>query len=127
MADNELPKYKTLGLISAHATNNRPTANISNYKVAWVTGLAFRNKKANGATAALCVTPNNQDPKKDGLHLAPDAARQLAVDLLAQVKLPGASVSVNNHRKGEENVWEVFSDGDAGTLASRITVAVSGH
>lgn len=125
----ELPKYKTIGLITAHAATGAPTALESKFDVAWVTGLEFRNTKiANGATAALCITPIGHNPHLggNGLHLAPDAARQLSGDLELQA-WGAVAVDVDNHDDGEVNVWKRFSATDAMTLGKRIADVVADH
>ena len=118
-----LPKYKELGLITAHASSGQPTASASSYSVEWVTNLQFRNSTA---TAALCIFPSQKDPKYNGLHLAPDAARELANELETQSQILTA-VDVDNHRSGVVQVWERFSDSDAIQLTQRIRTAMVGH
>lgn len=123
----QLPKYKVAGLITAHTATGSPTAHAAQFAVAWVTGLAFRNPQGHGITAALCITPHGKDPKYAGLHLAPDAARELVTQLRAEAAKAGGCVDVDNHRDGAPQVWGRFADEDAVLLAQAVDTAVAGH
>lgn len=117
-------KLKGLGTINAHPSTGAPTKRASDYDVAWVSGLAFRNSTA---TAAACVTPNGKDPRTSGLHLSIDAARDVASQLRRAAAEPGGSVDVANHSGGRENLWQRFSDADALVLADRVAGTVAGQ
>lgn len=120
----QLPKYKSTGLITAHAATGPATADITKYSVAWMSGLSFRNSPE---TSALCIYVAKQDPHFNGLHLAPDAARQLAQDILNENQNGATAIDIDNHKNHVVQVWKRFSASDAGALASRITAAMIGH
>lgn len=113
------PKLKGRGKIQAHASKGLPDAHASDFDVAWVSGLRFRNSTA---IAAVCITPHGKSAQTNGLHLSIDAARQLADELDLAAKA-GGSVDVTNHADGLPQVWRRISDVDAIVLATRISNA----
>lgn len=118
----ELPKLKLPGLVVARVATEIPTKQASQYRVAWVDGLRFRNSDE---TAALCIFPARRDPYRSGLHLTFSAAQELAVGLWSAAA-GQASVQVWNHRGGEPQEWERFSAADALVLADAIGGALPG-
>lgn len=119
-----LPKLKSEGKVVAHASTLPPTKRASDYDVAWVSGLEFRNSDA---TAAVCVTPKGRDPRTSGLHLTVDAARDVAAQLLVEAALEWGAVDVTNHAAGVEKLWQRFADQEAVYLADKIAGVSGGH
>lgn len=117
-----LPKLKSAGLVGARASTGAATKRASDYDVAWVSGLAFRNSDA---TAAVCVTPRGKSPADSGLHLTTDAAAELADALTYAAGANFGAVEVTNHRDGVDRLWQRFSQQDAVWLADNLA-GVSG-
>lgn len=117
-------KIKGVGKINAHASTGPPTKRASDYDVAWVSGLEFRNSDA---TAAVCVTPKGKDPRTSGLHLTIEAAKDVAAQLLTEAAAAGGAVEVTNHAAGLEKLWQRFADQEAVYLADKIAGVSGGH
>ncbi len=97
--------------------------------ISYHTGLVgFRNPEGAGITAAVTMTPLGTDFNYDGLHLTPDAARQLVGYI--NTALAGQTtgyLEIDHHDTGAVTPWETFTVADAQTIASNLTTVAAGH
>jgi hypothetical protein len=120
------PKLKDVGnILVDYVPSKSPAA--SGLIAQWHTGLNFKN--APTVHSAVCVyDPVHDDYRVGGLHLTPNAARQLATDLgKAAGTHASGGVDIVNHRNHRRNIWVTLRPHDAQALASQIAAAARGH